>query len=138
MLKIFLGALLSILLSFTSFFSFAEEEPNENVKDYSYFLLEPDIITNYVSAGKRIGFLRVTVELLVSDKDKFALVELHEPLIRDKLIQILGEQGEEKVKSITQRDAIRLLCLREINAIVKAQTGENIVEDLIFTQFLYQ
>jgi len=138
MLKIFLVTVLSVFLSFTSFASLADEEVDERAKDYTYFLLEPDIITNYVSSGKLIGFLRVTIELLVSEKGKEELVELHKPLIRDKLIQVLGEQDEERVKSITQRDAIRLLCLQEVNPIVKAQTGENVVEDLIFTQFLYQ
>ena len=133
-------ALLCVLcLSFSSSFIMAEEKATTEVKDdYQYFQLEPDIITNYIKPGKRIGFIRITVELMVHSKSNYAVVENHEPLIRDKIITILGEQTEAKVKSITEREGIRQRCLEEVNKLLFSETGKKPLEDLIFTKYLYQ
>ena len=126
------------LLCFSLFSStlFAETE-TEVVEDYQYFLIEPDIITNYIKPGKRIGFVRITVELMVKSKANYATLETHEPLIRDKIITVFGQQNEKKVKSITERDEIRQRCLDEVNELLFAETGKKPVE-LIFTKYLYQ
>ncbi len=118
---------------------FADEEATEEIKDdYQYFLIEPDIITNYIKPGKRIGFIRVTVELMVKSKGNYAVLENHEPLIRDKIITVFGEQNEAIVKSVIDRDDIRQRCLEEINDLLYAETGKKPVEDLLFTKYLYQ
>ncbi|MCG6202119.1 flagellar basal body-associated FliL family protein [Psychromonas antarctica] len=128
-----------LCLSLFSSTLFAEEASSEdNQNGYQYFLLEPDIITNYIKPGKRIGFIRVTVELMVKTKGNYTLLEKNEPLIRDKIITVFGEQNEEIVKSVTERDSIRQRCLKEINDLLYAQTGKNPVEDLLFTKYLYQ
>ncbi len=121
---------------------FADEEASEGeavvANDYQYFLIEPDIITNYIKPGKRIGYVRLTIELLVMSKSDYALLETHEPLLRDKIITIFGEQNETKVKSIAERDSIRTRCLDEINALLFTETGEKPLKDLHFTKYLYQ
>lgn len=136
-------ALLCVLcLSFNTSFLMAQDEPTEsnkkNLNDYQYFQLEPDIITNYIKPGKRIGFVRLTVELMVKSKSNYELIDTHEPLIRDKVISILGEQTEEVVKSIAKREGIRLRCLDEVNEILYKETGRKPLIDLIFTKYLYQ
>ena len=115
-----------------------DEVASNNGVDYQYYPLEPDIITNYVKAGKRIGFVRISAELLVNSKTNFAVVEKHAPLIRDRIITILGEQNEKEIKSAAEREAIRLRCLLEINDVVAAVAGARPVQDLFFTTFLYQ
>lgn len=116
----------------------AEGDSNSNGPDYQYFPLEPDIITNYVKPGKRIGYVRVSVELLVNSSANFATVEKHAPLIRDRIITILGEQNEKEIKSFAEREAIRLRCLLEVNEVLAAVIGSQPVQDLYFTKFLYQ
>ena len=98
---------------------------SENGLDYQYYPLEPDIITNYVKAGKRIGYVRISVELLVNSSANFATVEKNAPLIRDRIITILGEQNEKEIKSAAEREAIRLRCLLEVNEVTAAVTGLN-------------
>ncbi len=136
----FKRALVCVLcFSLFSSLAFAEEQAVEEVKnDYQYFLIEPDIITNYIKPGKRIGFVRITVELMVKSKSNYALLENHEPLIRDKIITILGEQKEVKVKSIAERENIRARCLDEVNALLLTETGKKPVEALLVTKYLYQ
>jgi len=133
-------ALLCVLyLFFSSSYLMAEEAPAEEVQnDYQYLQLEPDIITNYIKPGKRIGFVRITVELMVKSKANYALIESHEPLIRDKIISIFGQLGEDAVKSPTERPGIRQRCLDEANEIIFEETGKRPLVELIFTKYLYQ
>jgi len=117
----------------------ADEEAVEEIKnDYHYFQLEPDIITNYIKTGKKIGFVRITVELMAKSKGNLSVIDDHEPLIRDKIITIIGEQTEAMVKSITDREVIRQRCLDEVNEMLEAETGKRPLEDLLFTKYLYQ
>ncbi len=127
-----------LCLSFISPLLTAEEAPAEVKDDFQYFQLEPDIITNYIKPGKRIGFVRLTVELMVKSKSNYAMIENHEPLIRDKIITIFGEQTEVVIKSITEREEIRKRCLDDVNNILFAETGKKPLEDLLFTKYLYQ
>ena len=132
--------LLACVLCFSLFSPlFAEEQSTEEIaNDYHYYLLEPDIITNYITTGKRIGFVRITVELMVKSKKNYAILENNEPLIRDKIITIFGGQEAKNVKSIKERETIRQLCLDEINEVLFAETQERPVEELLFTKYLYQ
>lgn len=138
----FMRALLCVFcLSLSSSFLMADEE-SEGAEapqnDYQYLQLEPDIITNYIKPGKRIGFVRLTVELMVKSKSNYALIDSHEPLIRDKIITILGEQTEEAVKSNLEREGIRARCLEEVNELLFTETGKKPLEDVLFTKYLYQ
>ncbi|MCP4322628.1 MAG: flagellar basal body-associated protein FliL [Psychromonas sp.] len=139
----FKRALFCVLcLSLSSLSLMAEEEVAEDTaaptNDYQYFQLEPDIITNYIKPGKRIGFVRITVELMVSSKGNYSVIDNHEPLIRDKIITIFGQQTEKMVKSISDRDGIRQRCLEEVNELLFTETGKKPLEDLLFTKYLYQ
>ncbi|WP_413700404.1 flagellar basal body-associated FliL family protein [Psychromonas sp. KJ10-10] len=135
-------ALLCVLcLSFNASLLMAEEASDGSAvvqNDYRYFQLEPDIITNYIKPGKRIGFVRITVELMVKSAGEYDLIDKHEPLIRDKIITILGQQNEKIIKSTADRDSIRQRCLEEVNNLLFTETGEKPLTDLLFTKYLYQ
>ena len=76
--------------------------------NYAYFGIEPDIVTNYVSNGSsRLGYLRVTIELMVENAEYLPIVEHHSPLLRATLIEIIGKQTEGDVKSLVGRENIR-------------------------------
>lgn len=119
-------------------FILADQEEEVVQNDYQYFLLEPDIITNYIKTGKRIGFVRVSVELMVNSKIDYALLKQHEPLIRDKIITIFGEQSETNIKSSAERERIRYQCLEDVNSLLFTETGKKPIKELIFTKYLYQ
>ena len=115
------------------------EEQGSNIRvDYQYFALDPDIVTNYIKPGQRIGFVRVSVDLLVNSTNDYLTVEKHAPLIRDRIITVLGEQNEKEIKSFSEREAIRLRCLLEVNEVISAVVGSQPVQDLHFTKYLYQ
>lgn len=123
-------------VSFLSSPVLAEEEVVNN--DYQYYSIEPDVITNYIKPGKKIGFIRITIELMVRSKGDYALLDMNDPLIRDRLITILGEQDEDAVKSVDQRDVIRQRCVEELNNLLFTETQKKPIIDILFTKFLFQ
>lgn len=107
--------------------------------NFAYFGLEPDIITNYLgSNARKLGYVRVTVELMLEDADHLEAAEHHSPLLRATTIDIFGRQSEEKVKSLTGREDIRRTCLETLRELMKKETGSEMIKDVIFTKYLYQ
>lgn len=114
--------------------SHAQDRPN-----YAYIGLEPDIVTNYLgSSSRKLGYVRVTMELMINGVDQLELAEHHMPLLRATAIEIFGQQPEEKVKSLTGREDIRRAILKALQDHMKQETGAEVVKDVIFTKYLYQ
>ncbi|MFB0980089.1 MAG: flagellar basal body-associated FliL family protein [Alteromonadaceae bacterium] len=104
--------------------------------DYAYFGFEPSIITNYVAVKKKLGYVRLTVELMIEDSSNYETVEHHAPLLRDAIITIIGQQPEAKVKSINGRQEIQRLCEIKVKNILTKETGQPLIKKLLFTQWL--
>ena len=108
-------------------------------RETAYFGLEPDIVTNYLgTSSKNIGYVRVTIELMLSSPSHIEAAEHHAPLLRATVIDIFGRQTEEQVKSLTGREDIRRACLEELRRLMRAETGDDMIKDLFFTKYLYQ
>lgn len=65
-------------------------------------------------------------------------IEYHEPLILDTIIGILSKQSEEKVKSLHGREEIRVIILEQLQQVLRRETGQPMVQDVLFTKYLYQ
>jgi flagellar FliL protein len=129
--------LLASLLTFLGYHSvvFGQDEARKN---YAYFSLEPDIVTNYLgSSARKLGFVRVTIELMLEDSDFLEAAEHHSPLLRAATIEVFGSQTAEKVKSLTGREDIRRRCLEKLKELMLKETGSEMVKDVIFTKYLY-
>jgi flagellar protein FliL len=114
----------------------AQQMPGNN---FAYFSLEPDIVTNYLGINARkLGYVRVTIELMLENADYLEAAEHHSPLLRAATIDIFGRQTEEKVKSLTGREDIRRACLDKMRELMKKETGHEMIKDVIFTKYLYQ
>lgn len=104
--------------------------------DYAYFGFEPEIVTNYIAVKKKLGYVRLTVELMIEDSSNLETVEHHSPLLRDAIITIIGRQPEEKIKSIKGRFEIQTLCEEEVKKLLAKETGQPLIKKLLFTQWL--
>ncbi len=102
---------------------------------YAYYGFQPDIVTNYAAVKKKMGYVRLTVELMV-DGENLTIVEHHAPLLRDAIINIIGQQAEAKVKSMKGRAEIQLKCEEQVKALLIKETGEPLIKKLLFTQWL--
>ncbi|NRD71722.1 flagellar basal body-associated protein FliL [Shewanella sp. VB17] len=128
-----------------SLFSFgvsAEDEvPQEveeaAVEEYAYYGFDPDIVTNYLSSGRKLGFVKISIELMVKSPMDLVAIEHHDPLLRAAIIEILGSKTADKVKSLTGREEIRRECYEEVNRLIKQETGKESIINLLFTKYLY-
>ena len=113
----------------------AQEQPKEVV----YYGFDPDIVTNYISGNRRsLGDIRITVELMLEDKAFLPAIEHHEPLILDIIYGTISKQPEDKIKSLTGREEIRLALLDQLQQAMKKEAGNPIIRDILFTKYLYQ
>jgi flagellar FliL protein len=114
--------------------SLAEDEPTP----VGYLSLDPEIVTNYVTGNSsRIGFLRIAIELMVSDLAMIPEAEHHLPLMRAVIIDVIGKKDEAQIKSLTGREVLRLEILKELRMALKSELGEEVIKDLFFTKYLY-
>ncbi|MGB0893106.1 MAG: flagellar basal body-associated protein FliL [Parashewanella sp.] len=124
---------LPLLLTLLGFGAKAEDAATE----YTYFGFDPEIVTNYVSSRKKLGYVRVSVELMVRTSSDMEIIEHHEPLLRSAIVEILGNQTEAQIKSLSGRDTIRKHCLDTVNQLLKQEVGKDVAVNLLFTKFLY-
>jgi flagellar FliL protein len=124
------------LLILVTLLSFALSLSSVKAADYAYFGFEPSIITNYVAVKKKLGYVRLTVELMIEDSANYETVEHHAPLLRDAIITIIGQQPESKVRSIKGRQEIQRLCEIKVKSLLTKETGQPLIKKLLFTQWL--
>lgn len=106
---------------------------------YAYVGLEPDIVTNYAGDNsKKLGYVRVTIEMMVIDPSKIMDIEHHMPLLRATAIEVFGAQPEDKIRSLTGREDIRRMVLQKFKDIMRRETGEDVIQNIIFTKYLRQ
>ena len=131
--------LLPLLLSASLFAAVQPAAAQEQQKEIVYYGFDPDIVTNYISGNRRsLGYIRITVELMLEDKAYLPAIEHHEPLILDIIYGTVSKQPEDKIKSLTGREEIRLSILEKLQAAMKREAGEPMIRDLLFTKYLYQ
>ncbi|QYJ93732.1 flagellar basal body-associated protein FliL [Shewanella spartinae] len=126
---------LMLVISVLSLGAYAEEE--EVVDTYAYYGFEPDIVTNYISNRKKLGFVKISVELMVKVPEDLIVLEHHDPLLRAAIIEILGAQTEDKVKSLTGKEEIRRECYDTLNRLLEQEIGKPLIVNLLFTKYLY-
>ena len=129
--------LLASLLTLLSFHSVVYGQEVVR-KSYAYFSLEPAIVTNFLgSSARKLGFVSVSIELMLEDPDFLEAAEHHSPLMRAAIIEVFGSQPAEKVKSLTGREDIRRICLEKLQELMIKETGSEMIKDVIFTRYIY-
>ncbi len=124
----------AMLISLPSI-AIAEEE---QAPQLAYFTLEPDLTTNFYTKGKKLGYIQVRIDVMVASEADLAVIELHQPLIRDAVIELLGQQSEDTITSLAGREDLRKTLVEKLNASLLPETGKTLIADLLFTKYLYQ
>lgn len=105
--------------------------------DFAYFGFEPDIITNYINKKNKPGYVRISIELMLEKTSYLNLVEHHSPLLRDAIVEIIGQSPEDQIKSLSGRESIRKQCVSKIKTLLQKETGNPIIKDVLFTNYIY-
>jgi flagellar FliL protein len=132
---------LILLLSFATI-SFAEDENGaeegnieEEQKQLAYFSLDPSLITNIQSGGR---YIRCDIQLLTQDEQNLEILDLYAPVIRHKLLLLLGDQDGTALDTPEGREVLRQKALEVASSVILAETGKNSVDDLFFTAFFVE
>ncbi|MGB0495362.1 MAG: flagellar basal body-associated FliL family protein [Kangiellaceae bacterium] len=128
--------LASLLVMMSPNFLLAEEE--KEVVPLMYFDIDPKILTFYQSSGKKIGYVVVQVNIAVKGQENLDLVELHTPLIQDNLIDFFNRQDKTTIQSFSEREGLRQKAQESVAAVLEAEIGKNVIESLLFTDYVYQ
>jgi len=119
----------------------AEEENDgetEQQEALMYYAVEPNTLTFYQGTGKKIGYIVVQVNIAVRGQENYDLVELHLPLIQDSLIDFFNRQDKTVIQDVKERESLRQQAQTNVSNVLKAETGKDIVENLLFTDYVYQ
>ena len=142
MCKLFLKTLLIVTLLFSVLGSntlLAEDEEEKPEKEpLMYFEVDPNILTFYQGTGKKIGYVVVQVNVAVRGQENYDLVELHLPLIQDNLIGFFNEQDKSVIQPFSEREKLRVAAKDSVAAVLKKEIGKDIIENLLFTNYIFQ
>lgn len=88
----------------------------------NYIPLEPALVVNYGGPGKS-RFIKAELSIRTETGEDALEVHHHLPLIRDRLVSILGDQTEEIISTVEGKEYLRAYALAEINKALLKVTG---------------
>ena len=116
----------------------AAEAKAEHKVPAQYIALEPPFVVNF-NPGAGARFLQVAVQLMTRDLEMAEFIKSHDPVIRNDLLLLLGNQTVEAVSSREGKDTLRGAALEAVRQIIKAEGGEpEKLEAVYFTSFVMQ
>ncbi len=115
----------------------AADEEEVAPKTSAYVSLGDPMVLN-LSGGKRLTFLQISADVLVSDADAEDTIKIHVPAIRHSLIMLLSEQNAKDIKSPGKREEIRQQATARIKGLMADLAGSQDVSDVLFSSILVQ
>jgi len=138
MIKQYVVLMFLALSSTFSIIAQADEEIQNTGPTFAYYTLAPDLTTNIYTKGKKLGYLQVRIDLMVADSSYVLELEKHAPLIRDTVVEYIGQLTEQQVKTLAGREELRKQLVDSLNSLLVVETGKRLIADLLFTKYLYQ
>jgi len=137
--KFRLGQWLLMMLLCATVPVLAEEEGGSDKTQKSEYLdLKPSFIANYGGPGP-IHFLKVDITLRLNKMEKAPqLVDHHMPYIRHVLVMLLSRQTDDTIGSMEGKEKLRADALAAVQKVIQDEEGEQLVDDLLFTNFVVQ
>ena len=130
-----------ILCSMMLMFCFTQVKATEDEAKASttsaYVSLGDPMVLN-LSGPKRLTFLQISADVLVSDSDSEATIKTHVPAIRHSLIMLLSEQKAGDIKSPARREEIRQQATSQVQALIADLSGSQDVSEILFSSILVQ
>ena len=123
-----------MLLGFTQAKA-ADDEPAP--VNSAYVSLGDPMVLN-LSGPKRLTFLQISADVLVSDSDAEETIKIHVPAIRHSLIMLLSEQKAGDIKSPVRREEIRQQATSQVQTLITDLSGSKEVSEILFSSILVQ
>lgn len=103
-----------------------------------YVKLKPEFIVNY-QVGPRQRYLQIYMEAMTRNPAIAEALEMHSPMIRSSIINLLSQQEFEYLRTAEGRAGIREQVTEEVRRLVAQETGiEEGLEQILFTNYVMQ
>jgi len=103
-----------------------------------YVKLKPEFIVNY-QVGPRQRYLQIYMEAMTRNPAIAEALEMHSPMIRSSIINLLSQQEFEYLRTAEGRAGIREQVTEEVRRLVAQETGiEQGLEQILFTNYVMQ
>lgn len=103
-----------------------------------YVALDPPFVVNF-EAEQLVRFLQVTVQVMSRDPMTVELIKTNDPVVRNDLLLLLGNQTYTTISSRDGKEKLRLEALEAVRKVVKNAGGKpETVEAVYFTSFVMQ
>jgi flagellar FliL protein len=115
------------------------DEPRVDRRTPIYHTLDNNLVVNFAATERgRARYLQVGIELMTRDPAVINALVVHNAVIRNNLIMLLGDQSEDELMSREGKEALQQAALDEIRGILLDRLGRPGVEALYFTSFVMQ
>lgn len=103
-----------------------------------YTAFDPPFVVNFEDKGV-VRFLQVTVQVMTRDPNTAEMFKQHDPVIRNDLLLLLGNQTFDTLNSREGKEKLREESRQAVANIIKNEGGNpKNVEQLYFTSFVMQ
>ncbi|TCS42422.1 flagellar basal body-associated FliL family protein [Reinekea marinisedimentorum] len=102
-----------------------------------YFAMDPAFIINYTNGGKS-RFLQVELTLLTRDPEALAVIEQHNPLIRNNLLDVFSMQDISMLATAEGKQKLAEELAAAVQAILDVELGRPGVESVLYRSFIIQ
>jgi flagellar FliL protein len=103
----------------------------------SYVDLEPSFTLNYGDLN-RTRYLQAAITLRVRDQAAALEVTAHSDAIRHAVIMLFSRQPVDSIRSTEGRDQILEQALRDLQNLMIEETGEGLIDRVLFTSWVVQ
>lgn len=102
-----------------------------------YYSMDPPLVVNFED-HQAVRFLQIGVDIMTRDPLAIEAAQKHSPLIRNNLLLVISNRDYQKLMTREGKEELRAEALAEVRKILKKETPDAVIEDLLFTSFIVQ
>jgi len=103
-----------------------------------YFALDPAFVVNLNGPIDGPRYLQVEVQLMTRDPLALTALQTHAPAIRARLLMLFSQVEPAQIADRPGKEKLQANALAEVQKLMKAETGNNSADQLLFTSFVTQ
>jgi flagellar FliL protein len=114
-----------------------EHKPESSGKPAQYYSFDPPLVVNFDDT-QAVRFLQLQIDVMARDEKAIESVKQNSPQIRNNLLMLMNNRDYKTLMTREGKESLRQECLKEVQKILKKETGSTGVEDLFFSSFVVQ
>lgn len=115
-----------------------EEKAAEAAAKMAMYVVLPRPFVFNVEAKPRYRLVQIKVALMVRGPKNEALARLHTPLVEGALLKVLTMASAQQLSTVEGRTKLKADALAAVKQALRSVTEENVVDRVLFTDFVMQ